>query len=192
MLTEQKLYTADDLWELQQQTDHRGKRLELSEGRLIEMSPTGGEHGELSAKLIVMIGAHSMQMRLGRVYSSETGFILSEGGDGTSRTVRAPDAAFVSYQRFPADQPRVRTFVPMAPDLAVEVVSPTDGAGEVADKIHDYLRYGVHLVWIVYPSTMTIHVHGQGTLHILTENDTLEGGDVLPGFSVPVHEIFAP
>jgi Uma2 family endonuclease len=192
MLTEQKLYTADDLWALQQQTEHHGKRYELSEGRLIEKSLNNGEQGEIAATLIGLAGAYVLGNNLGRIYSSETGFILSEGNYTESRTVRAPDAAFISYARFPADQPRARKFVPMAPDLAVEVVSPSDSAAEVGDKIFDYLRSGVALIWIVYPGTQTIHAHSQGRMNIFTADDTLDGGDVLPGFRIPVRDIFAP
>jgi Uma2 family endonuclease len=102
--------------------------------------------------------------------------------------VRAPDVGFVRLERAP--EPFAEKFVPLAPDLAIEVVSPGDKAQEIEEKVLDYLTYGVRAVWIVYPSARTIVIHTVDGLKRLTVKDTLDGGDILPGFTIPMSEIF--
>jgi Uma2 family endonuclease len=118
-------------------------------------------------------------------FSAETGFILFDD----RQTVRSPDAAVVLRHRL-AELPD--SFVPMAPDLAVEVLSPSDRMADALAKVAMYLQAGTPLVWFVNPATRTVVVFRSETDPVmLSEGDTLDGGDVLPGFSVPVAEIFA-
>lgn len=183
MVIQTQLLTADDLWELSHKVGDQ-KRLELVRGEIREMVPAGGEHGEVAGDIFALIHAHVRKHRLGRVTAAETGYILSID----PYTVRAPDVGFVSRERTTERLPK--GYIPFAPDLAVEVVSPGDTAGEIHEKVLEFLRAGTRLVWVLYPESKTIVVHASEGAHTLTEEDTLEGSDVLPGFTVPVREVF--
>lgn len=189
MLVQERFYTAEEFWELLGQPEYAGRRVELVEGEIREMAPAGGEHGEVAIGIGSLIWSHVQQNRLGRVTAAETGYVLYKNPDPGGRdTVRAPDVGFVSLERAP--QPFSEKFVPLAPDLAVEVISPNDGAEAVEEKVLDYLRYGVRQVWLIYPSSKTVVVQTPAEIRRLAAADTLDGGDVLPGFSVRVGEIF--
>jgi Uma2 family endonuclease len=150
------------------------------------MSPAGFQHGHLGAKLAQILLNFAEPRGLGAVTGSETGFLIARDPD----TVRAPDAAFVRAERLPPADPR--GFFPGAPDLAVEVLSPSDRASEVSAKVRDWLEAGAGAVWVIDPENETVTVYRTpGEAAILGISDTLPGGDVLPGFAVPVREIFA-
>ena len=184
MTTSPQLVTADALMRLSSD----GCRCELVRGELQMMSPTGDEHGVVTAALTIRLGAFVMEHALGVIFGAESGFQLEHDPD----TVLAPDIAFVERQRFAATG-LSRKFWKGAPDLAVEVLSPSDRAGQAADKAQAWLAHGTHQVWIVDPKnrTVTIH-HREGQVVALSEADTLEGGDVVPGFACPVRKIFPP
>jgi Uma2 family endonuclease len=103
--------------------------------------------------------------------------------------VRAADMVFIAAGRLAGVERE--GFLPIAPDLAVEIVSPGDRWSEILTKVHEYLDAGVRLVWIVDPRTQTVHVYQPGQVEQLSAEDTLDGGDVLPGLTLPVREIFA-
>jgi Uma2 family endonuclease len=174
--------TAETLLE----RSERWGRCELIEGEVIEMAPTGAEHGELVHQLDILLGLHVRRTKQGKVYVGEVGFLLSRNPD----TVRAADVAFVRKSRLPAQ--RQRRYFDGAPDLAVEVVSPHDKASDIAGKVAQWLSAGSAAVWVVDASQRTVTVY-HDTRHatILHDDDTLDGGDVLPGLSVPVAELFA-
>lgn len=175
--------TADELFRMPDDGFHR---YELVEGRLLVMTPAGGLHGAVGVRVTVAISAHVDQHHLGVVVGADTGFILATDPD----TVRAPDVAFVSWDRVPADG-IPKAFWRCAPDLAVEVLSPTDVRREVDEKIHDYLLHGVKEVWFVEPSARRVTVHRPGQPpQVLNETETLNGGDVLPGFRYPLSRLF--
>jgi Uma2 family endonuclease len=182
MAIQTQLLTADDLWELSHQVGDQ-KRLELVRGEILEMVPAGGEHGEVAGDIFSFIHTHVKKHQLGRVTAAETGYILFSDPS----TVRAPDVGFVSSAH--ASERLPKGYVPFAPDLAVEVVSPGDTAGEVHEKVLEFLRAGTRLVWVLYPESRTIVVHTPEGAHTLTEEDALDGGDVLPGFSVLTGEV---
>lgn len=162
------------------------KRTELVRGRLVVREPAGYEHGRVAADLLVRIGRHVRANALGQVLAAETGFTLQRRPD----TVRAPDVAFVRADRVPS--PGTRGFPELAPDLAVEVRSPGDTHAEVAEKVADWLAAGTSLVWVADPIARTVIVHAPGaTPRTLTVHDTLDGGDMLPGFSARVDELLA-
>jgi len=123
---------------------------------------------------------------LGAVLSAETGFQIGHDPD----TVRAPDVAYVAIERIPQTEPV--GFFPGAPDLAVEVLSPGDPAGDVLAKVQDWLDAGCRAVWVVDPKTRTVSVYpSRRQITVLSESETLDGGEVLPGLRVAVADLFA-
>jgi Uma2 family endonuclease len=181
MLIQEKLYTVDEFWEAFGET----KRLELVKGVPTEMTPAGTAHGAISMWFGYLILGFVEAHDLGLVTAAETGFILSTD----PATVRAPDVGFIAKARLTGPTPE--QYFPGPPDLAVEIVSPNDRADEIHNKVMDFLNAGTHLVWVVYPSSKTVAVYHPGSAgHIFTPEDTLDGGGVLPGFSLSVREIF--
>jgi len=163
-------------------------RLELVRGKVSELSPAGFEHGLIAAALLRMLGNFVSERGLGYVVSTETGFVLARDPD----TVRAPDVAFVSAERVAATGLPVG-FFDGAPDLAVEVVSPTDASEAVEAKVLDYLEAGSGEVWVVHPARRTVRIAGtRDRSRILRAGDTLDGGEILPGFAVQVEDLFPP
>jgi len=123
---------------------------------------------------------------LGEVFAAGTGFILRRDPD----TVRAPDASFVARDRLTPEELPVG-YLDLAPDLAVEVVSPGDSAREVREKVDDWLRAGTRLVWVIDPATRSARVYRSlEEFEELVEGDHLEGGELIPGFSCEVRELF--
>lgn len=174
--------TAEELLGL---TDD-GKRYELVEGELREMTPAGARHGSATAALTVLLGQHVRANRLGMVLAAETGFRISRDPD----TVRAPDVSFIARERIPPEGPP-EGYWDLAPDLAVEVVSPNDTAAQVQSKVQMWLESGVHLVWVVYPDTRVVVAYKSlKEITTFTAEDTLGGEQVVPGFECAVAEIF--
>jgi Uma2 family endonuclease len=163
-----------------------GQRFELIEGELRAMSPAGSEHGKIIWDLAVELGQFIKRNRLGQGFDSETGYLLSRDPD----TVRSADISFVTRERLE----RIgvpQGFFPGAPDLAVEVVSPSDRASDVEEKVAAWLRHGTREVWVLRPRQRTVTVHRSSTevMH-LTQDDALESPDLLPGFQLAVRDVF--
>jgi Uma2 family endonuclease len=149
------------------------------------MAPAGGAHGDLTGRLHILIGQHVMAHRLGRVYAAETGFVLERNPD----TVRAPDIAFIATPRLP--QANTRAFIPIAPDLIVETLSPDDRASEVSAKIQWWLDHGVQEAWILDGENRSITVYQpDGTIRRYGRDDTLDDDNVIPGLSLSLRELF--
>lgn len=162
------------------------QRVELVKGELIQMAPTGMEHGGIVSILTVLVGGYVRAKRLGRTYGAETGVVLSREPD----TVRAPDLMFISAIRLKGHGD-LTGFSDLVPDLAAEVVSPHDYWGAVEEKVAEYLAAGVRLVWVINPKTKSAHVYRSGNEVLwLSGDDELTGADVLPGFAVKVSELF--
>ncbi len=183
MSTEVQLMTADELLALP-----RGQfRYELINGELKKMSPAGQKHGRITVRLTEPLAKHVRDHQLGQVYAAETGFKLKSNPD----TVRAADIAFVRSERLKV-LGETEGYWPGAPDLAVEVNSPSDTVREVEKKVMEWLEFGSQLVWVVSSKLQIVTVYRSLTdIVALTEKDTLDGGDVVPGFQIPVAEIFA-
>lgn len=180
-MTTTRLYTAEDLFEM---GDTDGS-FELVHGELVPMTPTSGAHGSSSHRISRALGNHVEPEGLGFVFVSEAGFILHRDPD----IVRAPDVSFVLAERLPNGPPD--TYIPFAPDIAVEVVSPSDRQRDVQAKVVEYLDAGTRLVVVVEPKSRTVTAYAaDGTARVLREGDTLDGGDVLPGFRLPLARIF--
>ena len=177
------LFTAEELLRFP-----RGKqRLELVNGKLYEMALSGGRHGYISANICAILDSHAQSADLGCVFATGTGFTLQRNPD----TVRAPDAAFVAKGRMPPGE-APDGYLALAPDLAVEVISPNDRPREVRGKVSDWLNAGTRLVWVIYPASRTATVHRPpGTVQELGEKDSLDGADVVPGFTCRVAQLFA-
>jgi Uma2 family endonuclease len=188
MAVVERTYTADDLLVLSHSPEYSEMRLELSDGELIIMSPASGSHGIIASRLDRLIGNFADEHGLGVTTAAETGYILFKSESGRD-TVRAPDVGFVSAAHI-ADIPN-EGYIPFAPDLAVEVMSPNDTASEIQKKVMEYLRAGTRLIWVAYPETRSVTVYTPQGAHIVDENGTLDGGDVLPGFRLAVNSIFA-
>jgi Uma2 family endonuclease len=173
------LLTAADLEKLAED----GKRYELVRGVLITMPPSKPEHGEVLILLAIFLGAHVMKNDLGRVVG-DSGFLLTTNPD----TVRAPDIAFTQKARV---RPTSGRYDSIAPDLAVEIASPRNTAADIAEKIDEYFAFGVRLVWVVYAKTRKVYVYtSPKTVTILGMGDTLDGDSVVPGFTLPLADLF--
>jgi Uma2 family endonuclease len=174
------LLTADDLMRLQP----RDKRAELVRGRMIVREPAGFRHGDIAMEIGALLHAFVKTHDLGRVLAAETGFVLFSSPD----TVRAADVAFVRHDRIPNPVPR--GFARFAPNLVVEVLSPSDRPGESLEKVADWLNGGAELVWVIDPERREARVHrADGTLSVITEASSLDGEDVLPGFVCPLSQV---
>jgi Uma2 family endonuclease len=160
-------------------------RMELVRGHVVREPPAGFEHGGIAVRIASCLDAFVRRHELGKVLGAETGFVLFDDPP----TVRAPDVAFVARDRLPADP---RGFARLAPDLAVEIVSPSNTLSEIQDKVFDYLDAGTRLVWVIEPRARTVTVYrSREDIRILTSNQEIDGGQVLPGFQIQVSEFFA-
>lgn len=175
-----RLLTAEDLIQMGEDDF----KYELRRGELIKMAPAGDDHGWIGAKALRLVGNYAEANALGDVFNADTGFRLESDPD----TVRAPDVGFISRERRP---PRSRGYLSVAPDLAIEVVSPNDSASDVHEKVAEYLAAGSRLVWVIYPRTRTVVIHrANGTIEERRVGQSLDGEDVVPGFSCAVAELF--
>ena len=180
--TKPKLLTAKDLLRLYGQ----GVRGELIRGELHETMSTGINHGRTVIKASVQLGNFIMPRELGTLVGSDTGIWLERDPD----TVREPDIAYISAEKIPLDAD-IPGYSEVVPDLVVEVRSPNDSLREAREKALMWLDFGVRLVWVAHPETRTVDVcFPDGSVLTLTQNDNLDGGAVLPGFSCPVRDIF--
>src|SRR5919109_774726 len=171
MTAEELLHMPDD-----------GFRYELIRGELRKMAPAGHQHGRIAINVTTPLDQHVRAHNLGTVYAAETGFKLASNPD----VVRAPDIAFIRRQRV-EEVGNVEGYWPGAPDLAIEVISPSDTYTEVQEKILDWLEAGTQMVILVMPRKRTVTVYRSLTdIIMLTERDTLDGGDVVPGWKMPV------
>ena len=151
------------------------------------MTPGGAESSTVGARITVLVGAHVLRERLGHVFNAEGGF----RPDPASETVRSPDVAFVRADRFPAGT-KPTGFPALAPDLVVEVLSPTDRRTDAIAKCTWWIEVGARLAWLVDPERQAVLAFTADDLpHRLVPGDTLDGGDVIPGLSIPVADIFA-
>ncbi len=179
-----RLMTAEEFWELPEQP---GVRYELVKGVPVEVPGAGALHNLIAALVYRLIHEFARTRNLGLVFTDGLAYILGRNPD----TVRIPDASFVSRERIP-ESGIPEGFWPGAPDLAVEIVSPNDRAEDVHDKVRDYLAAGARLVWVLWPKSRSLTVYTpDGQARELGPEQELDGGDVLPGFRVPVASLFA-
>ena len=163
-----------------------GFNYELQAGMLVSEPAPGFRHGRIMVAIAAILRAHVREQRLGVVLAGDSGFILARKPD----TVRGPDVAFVSRERFERSGDTVKAFAG-APDLAVEVLSPSNTPAAMHAKVADYLAAGTRCVWVVDPEAQTVTVYRSLLApYRLGEDETLDGDDVVVGFRVRVGEIF--
>ncbi len=160
-------------------------RAELVKGELVRMTPTGHPHGHYEVNFVLSLGAFVRQHKLGRVLSGEVGLYTRRNPD----TVRGADVAFISNERLA--QVQSQSYLDVAPELIVEVISPDDRWYDITDKLAEYFDVGVQVVWAANPQRRQVLVYRSLTeIEILGVEDTLSGGEALPGFGVAVAELF--
>jgi len=158
---------------------------EMIDGELVEMPPMSEEASWIGGQLFAVINEFCMAHDLGRVYPQETAI---RGFPGAQITIRKPDAAFIRKDRLAPRPSKKDLSIP--PDLATEVLSPTDKAVDVTRKVEQYLAAGVRLVWVVDPDTRVVLVfRNNGTVSKVRDTEELDGEDVLPGFRCPVARV---
>ena len=177
------LMTADDLLMLPDDGRHQ---YELVRGRLITMAPSSSVPALVATKFSTRLCGFVEQHGLGLCGGADWGFCLECSPD----TVRVPDVAFVSGERVPAGGVP-RGFWPGAPDLAIEVISPSDRFGDVMEKVQEYLDAGTRLVWVVQPDARWVRIfRADGTTALVSGDGTLDGEDVVPGFSLSLRDVW--
>ena len=177
-----ELLTAEDLLRLSSE----GVKGELIRGVLCETVSVGKVHARIAMRMGGELDRHVRRHRLGQVGGSDGGVLIQRNPD----TVREPDVYFVSAELLPLDDDS-DGYLEVVPELVVEIVSPSDRQEAVNDKTLMWLGLGVLMVVEVYPAERAVMVHRPGAPSVtLTGEDVLDGGDVLPGFSLPLSEIF--
>ena len=170
------------------------KRIELVRGRVVVRDAPGMRHGEHAARMVVALSNFLMRERessgasttRGRVFTCDSGFVVERSPD----TVRCPDVAYVSRERMPG--PSSDGYGDFAPDLVVEIRSPSDRAGALLAKVGEYLDAGSRLVWVIDAARQLVTVYREdGSQALLGVNETLDGGEVLSGFTYALRELFA-
>lgn len=181
MVVQERLMTAEEFGAMPDD----GKRHDLVKGVVVEVSRPKPRHSVIQRRLAARIGDFVDDHDLG-VVTTEGGYILARNPD----TVRGPDVGFISKTRLP--DPDLDEYIPMGPDLVVEIVLPNDTATEVNDKIKAYFRAGSRLVWVVYPDAQEVYAYSGSstTVQIVGIDGTPDGADVLPGFTLPLREVF--
>jgi Uma2 family endonuclease len=179
-MSSKTLLTASDL---EQMPDDDSVQIELDEGELIIMPPAGMDHGDCEIEIGYLLQDHVKKHKLGKVYSGDTGFRLADN------TVRSPDVSFVRKDRVVTIHRK--GFGKGAPDLAVEIFSPSDSVRQLMRKVKQYFAAGCHTVWIVYPERREVQIlDAAGADRLLCIGDVIEAPELLPGFSAAVEAFF--
>lgn len=182
MMATAKLMTADDLARM---TPEPGYRYELIRGVVRRMAAAGARHGAIGFEVGRRLGNHVVEHRLGILFTSDTGFFIERDPD----VILMPDVSFVRTERMPPGE-MPEGYVPVVPDLAVEVVSPTDRWVDVEEKVALYLDNGVPLVWLFVPRPRVVRVYAAGKpVEELDEDGVLDGGEVVPGFRLAIKDV---
>jgi Uma2 family endonuclease len=185
-MTQQKLMMVDEFLYLITLPDYAERRLELIDGEVVEVSPKLN-HGLNSSVIHGEVYIFLKDKPIGRVMFEVDHYLPDD-----KKNTRRPDVSYISNERLvPLDE---NDAVPLMPDLAVEVKSPSNyitGLEGLREKARYYLANGSRLVWLVYPDKRIVEVYTADSADILTEKDVLDGGDVLPGFKLPVKAIFS-
>lgn len=176
-------WNVDDLLALAGAEGH----YELVRGELVMMSPASPTQGRYAARLVAALERYLEEHELGEVYTAEPGFELQPE---PNLIVRAPDVAYLRRENIPVLEQQAGYWT-VAPDLAIDIISPSETSHMVQEKVQDYLNAGTSMIWLVYPNTQTIvEYRSLAQIRQLTPDDSLDGNDVLPGFSYPLRRLF--
>ena len=179
--TSERLITGEELSKMPD-----SELCELIEGRIIPMSPTSHIHGRIEGRIYHLLASHVQANKLGQVMVGEVGIYIRRNPD----TIRAADVLYISNARYA--QARSQSYLDVAPELVVEILSPDDAWQAVMRKLADYFSVGVQVVWVADPETRSVYVYQSATsAQQFKEGDTLTAPDVLPGFAVPLADLFA-
>ncbi|MCY4467029.1 MAG: Uma2 family endonuclease [Chloroflexi bacterium] len=179
--------TADNFLEVANLPEYADCAIELVEGEIVTMPLPNNQHAEIVGELYFRISLFVRQHNLGRTLVGDAGFVLERNPYGRD-TVRGVDIAFISKERAP--EPLPPTLMEGAPDLAIEIMSPSNTMGDIRRKINQLLNAGCLQVWIVHPDLREVDVHTSDGAKVRREGDKLFAGDILPGFEIDVADIF--
>lgn len=178
--------TADNFLEVASLPEYAERNFELVEGELCEMPVANSEHSEIENRLSILIGHYVMRHKLGRTYSGNAGVVVER--DERGDTIRGLDFVFLRAEKAPRRLPP--GLISIAPDLAIEIMSPSNTVSDTNLKIEQLLRMGCPQVWIAHPDLRRVDVHSRDGIEIYREDDTLSAPDILPGFELGVADIF--
>jgi len=186
MAVRERLYTAAEFWEIAQRPENADKRLELIDGVIVEMASSSQKNTVRAMQIGYFLNAWVIARDVGYVTGADGGYTIDV------RNAYQPDVGFISKARHPTLE---GVEFPVAPDLAVEIISPSESFNDVLKKVRRYLAAGTRIVWTVYPEDKLVYVWTPGagddvTMQTVGINGALDGGDVLPGFTLPVSEVF--
>jgi Uma2 family endonuclease len=183
---------ADWTAEMLERLPDDGWLYELVEGRVLRMPPPGPNHGRYESRIDRRLGAYVEEHHLGETYVGKSDWDLTRRGERKG-TVLASDLAVVRAERLPLPPPRRgKSYPPLAPDLVVEIASPTQSRADLGDKARLWLERGVRMVWVVWPERGEIDVWSSATREprTLAGDDALDAGEVIPGFRIPLGQIW--
>jgi len=180
---ERKIWTEAELQALPED----GYIHEVVDGELVMSPKNNSFHGKISAQLLIALGTFVMARKLGAVWDSSTGFWMH------NRNCRAPDVSFITKERLRAlgFKSTDRSFIPGAPDLAVEILSPSNTRAEIDERLRDFFASGTQIAWIINPDTECVEVcHAPDKRKLLGSGADLDGEHLLPGFRYPIADLF--
>jgi Uma2 family endonuclease len=180
---ERKVWTEAELQALPED----GYIHEVVDGELVMSPKNNSFHGKISAQLLIALGTFVMARKLGAVWDSSTGFWMH------NRNCRAPDLSFITKERLRAlgFKSTDRSFIPGAPDLAVEILSPSNTRAEIDERLRDFFASGTQIAWIINPDTECVEVcHAPDKRKLLGSGADLDGEHLLPGFRYPIADLF--
>ncbi|MCZ7645346.1 MAG: Uma2 family endonuclease [Planctomycetota bacterium] len=159
---------------------------ELVKGEVVRMSPGAFEHSFISGNAAVLLGQYAKSSGTGRMLTNEAGFVVEQAPD----TVRGADVAFLSYRRLPKGA-KLQGFLTVAPELILEILASEGSWGKIEEKVQEYHRFGVDLVWVADPKTRSVRVYPKdGEPALKQRDDELNAPSLLPGFACRVSELF--
>ncbi len=185
--TQERYISADEFLEIANSPLYANCLVELIEGEIVTVPFTNRQHSEILSLVTAKMVDFVYSNKLGRVYSGDGGFLLERSVIGKD-TLRGIDIAYMSAANAP--DPNVPSVIEGSPDLAIEIVSPSNAVEDIELKVNQLFRAGTRVIWIVIPGSRSVHVRTADSSSVLRESDTLTGGDILPGFEVKVADIF--
>ncbi|MGB8691697.1 MAG: Uma2 family endonuclease [Microcoleus sp.] len=179
---EEKVWTDAEFMAL----NRDGHRYEIVNGELIDMGNSGAKHGYVCSILMILLGGYVHIQKLGAMFDSSTAFKMKSGNK------RSPDVSFMAKERLQGLDDLPDGFLEGAPDLAVEILSPSNTVAEIHDKLVEYFENGSRLVWVIHPKEQYVLVYrsSQEPDRLLKSADSLDGEEIVPGFTLPVAELF--